>query len=62
MIQGGELVEKSIHKLVKHIPVNAVLKGNPAHVALLENLAKPGVRIAPGDPKGLSMGSPGGRK
>ena len=55
-LKNGWIVEKSIHKLVKHVPVIVVPKGNPAHITSLEDLAKPGVRIAFGDPKGPAIG------
>lgn len=55
-LKNGWIIEKSIHKLVKHVPVIAVPKGNPAHITSLEGLAKPGIRVALGDPKGPAIG------
>ena len=39
-----------------HIPVIGVPKGNPANITCLEDLAKPGVRVALGDPKAVPIG------
>jgi len=37
-------------------PVLAVRKGNPAHVTGLKDLARPGLRVALGDPKAIVIG------
>lgn len=37
-------------------PVLAVRKGNPAHVTGLKDLARPGLRVALGDPKAIAIG------
>ncbi|MDK2916609.1 molybdate ABC transporter substrate-binding protein [Methanoculleus sp. DTU007] len=42
------LVEEE-HLIVYHVPVIAVPKGNPAGITSLEDMAKPGVRVALGD-------------
>jgi molybdate transport system substrate-binding protein len=39
-----------------HIPVIAVPKGNPANITCLEDLTKPGIRVALGDPKACAIG------
>jgi len=39
-----------------HIPVITVPKGNPASIASLEDLARPGVRLIFGDPKVAAIG------
>ena len=39
-----------------HIPVIGVPKGNPANITCLEDLAKPGVKVALGDPKSVPIG------
>ncbi|MCK4648388.1 molybdate ABC transporter substrate-binding protein [bacterium] len=39
-----------------HVPVIAVPKGNPANIACLDDLTKPGVRVAFGDPKACAIG------
>ena len=55
-LKNGWIVESSIVKLVKHVPVIAVPKGNPANIASLEDLTKPGISLAMGDPKGPAIG------
>lgn len=42
--------------VTKHIPVIAVPRGNPAGIHTLADLAKPGVRVAIGDPKACAIG------
>jgi len=42
--------------VVLHVPVLAVPKGNPAGIAKLEDLIKPNVKIALGDPKANPIG------
>ena len=42
-----------------HIPVIAVLKGNPAKIKSLKDLAGPGIRIISGDPKAAAIGKLG---
>jgi len=42
--------------LVLHVPVLAVPKGNPAGIAKLEDLIKPNIKIALGDPKANPIG------
>ncbi|RJS84231.1 molybdate ABC transporter substrate-binding protein, partial [Methanophagales archaeon] len=39
-----------------HIPVIGVPKGNPANITCLEDLKKPGVKVALGDPKAVPIG------
>jgi molybdate transport system substrate-binding protein len=48
--------EKSV---AYHIPVIAVPKGNPANITCLDDLAKPGVKVALGDPKACAIGKLG---
>ncbi len=55
-LKNGWVVESTIRKLVLHVPVIAVPKGNPAHITGLEDLAKPGVRVSIGDPKAPAIG------
>lgn len=42
-----------------HVPVIAVPKGNPANITCLDDLGKPGVRLAMGDPKACAIGKVG---
>ncbi|RZB34695.1 MAG: molybdate transport system substrate-binding protein [Desulfobacteraceae bacterium Eth-SRB1] len=44
-----------------HVPVIAVPKGNPANITCLKDLAKPGLRIALGDPKACAIGKLGNK-
>jgi molybdate transport system substrate-binding protein len=44
-----------------HIPVIAVPKGNPANITCLDDLAKPGVRVALGDPEACAIGRLGNK-
>jgi len=37
-------------------PVIGVRKGNPKHIASLQDLARPGLRVALGDPKAIAIG------
>ncbi|NLB00642.1 MAG: molybdate ABC transporter substrate-binding protein [Methanomicrobiales archaeon] len=53
--RGKGLVEEE-HRVVYHIPVIAVPKGNPAGITCLEDMAKPGVRVALGENPGTAIG------
>ena len=55
-VKNGWVEKGSVHRLVKHVPVIAVPKGNPAGIRSLEDLARPGVKLAIGDPKGPAIG------
>lgn len=55
-LKNGWVTQESIHKLVLHLPVIAVPKGNPARISGLMDLAKPGTRVAIGDPKAPAIG------
>ena len=55
-LKNGWVVKDSIKKLVLHIPTIIVPKGNPANIHKLEDLARPGVKVALGDPKGPAIG------
>ncbi|HKK33322.1 MAG TPA: molybdate ABC transporter substrate-binding protein [Desulfomicrobiaceae bacterium] len=55
-VKNGWIEKGSVHRLVKHIPVIAVPAGNPAGIHALEDLARPGVKLAMGDPKGPAIG------
>ncbi len=47
LIEKGDIIKYK--NLSKHIPVIVVPKGNPKHITCLEDLAKPGVKLAIGD-------------
>jgi molybdate transport system substrate-binding protein len=46
----------SVTNLTLHIPVIAIPEDNPANISRLEDLAKPGVKLALGDPNGPAIG------
>lgn len=47
---------ESVKNVTFHIPAIAVPKGNPANVTGIKDLAKPGTKLALGDPKGPVIG------
>jgi len=55
-LKNGWVLERTIKKLVLHVPVIAVPKGNPANITGFMDLAKPGVRVAIGDPQAPAIG------
>lgn len=55
-LKNGWVEEKSIYKIVQHIPVIAVPKGNPANIQKLEDLTKPNLKLALGDAKACAIG------
>ncbi|OPL13550.1 MAG: molybdenum ABC transporter substrate-binding protein [delta proteobacterium MLS_D] len=55
-LKNGWVIEETIRPLVRHIPVIAVPKGNPAGIKSLDDLARNGVRVAIGDPKAPAIG------
>lgn len=50
------IFNESVKNVTLHIPAIAVPKGNPANLTGLKDLAKPGVKLALGDPKGPAIG------
>ncbi len=52
----GYILKDTVKKLVLHIPVIAVPKGNPGKIKSLEDLAKKGIKVALGDPKACAIG------
>lgn len=44
-----------------HVPVIAVPKGNPGHITCLKDLARPGIKVAFGDPKACAIGKLGNK-
>ncbi len=55
-VKNGWVKEDTIRKIVLHEAIIAVPKGNPAKITSLKDLAKPGVKVAIGDPKGPAIG------
>ncbi|MBN1472009.1 MAG: molybdate ABC transporter substrate-binding protein [Syntrophaceae bacterium] len=55
-LKNGWVIKETIRPMVRHIPVIAVPKGNPAKVNSLEDLVRSGVRISIGDPKAPAIG------
>jgi molybdate transport system substrate-binding protein len=55
-LKNGWIVEDSIQKIVKHVPVIAVPKGNPAQVSAISDFADPDLKTAIGDPKSPAIG------
>jgi molybdate transport system substrate-binding protein len=55
-MERGYILNDTVKNVTLHIPVIAVPKGNPKGVHSLEDLAKPGVRVVLGDPKGPAIG------
>ena len=48
-------------RVAYHVPVIAVPKGNPANITCLDDLTKPGVKVALGDPKACAIGKLGNK-
>jgi len=46
-------------RVAYHVPVIVVPKGNPANITCLNDLAKPGVKVALGDPEACAIGKLG---
>jgi len=46
-------------RVAYHVPVIAIPKGNPANITYLNDLTKPGVKVALGDPKACAIGKLG---
>ena len=55
-VKNGWIDQASIVKVVKHVPVIVVPGGNPAGITGLDDLARPGVKVALGDPKAPAIG------
>ncbi len=55
-LKNGWVIKETIRPMVRHIPVIAVPKGNPAKVNSLEDLVRSGVRVSIGDPKAPAIG------
>ncbi len=55
-LRNGWLRKDTIKNIVLHIPVIIVPGNNPGKIEKLEDLSKPNVKIALGDPKGPAIG------
>ena len=55
-ITNGYIENNTVKNITQNIPVIAVQKGNPKNITSLYDLAKPGVKVAIGDPKGPAIG------
>ncbi|MBT8490566.1 MAG: molybdate ABC transporter substrate-binding protein [Deltaproteobacteria bacterium] len=55
-LKNGWVIGNTITKVVLHVPLIAVPKGNPANVKGFMDLVRPGVRVAIGDPKAPAIG------
>lgn len=55
-LKKGWIKEDSIHKIVRHIPVIAVPRGNPGNIRSLEDLTREDVDVALGDTKACAIG------
>ncbi|ACN13292.1 ModA3 [Desulforapulum autotrophicum HRM2] len=55
-LKNGWVIQDTIRNLILHVPVIAVPKGNPSDIRRLEDLARPGVKVAIGDPKAPAIG------
>ena len=52
----GDIQNATVKNITQNIPVIAVKKGNPKNITSLNDLAKPGVKVAIGDPKAAAIG------
>lgn len=55
-IENGYVIPETVVNITLHIPVIAVPKGNPKNIGGLEDLLKPGVRLAMANPKAAAIG------
>ena len=52
----GYIINDTVKPIVYHIPVIAVQKGNPKNITSVADLAKPGLKVALGDPNATAVG------
>ncbi len=55
-IKNGWVYEPSVKKVVRHVPIIVVPGDNPANIQSLDDLARPGVKVALADPKAAAIG------
>ncbi|ACV69105.1 molybdate ABC transporter substrate-binding protein [Desulfohalobium retbaense] len=58
-LRNGWIQEDSIKKMVKHVPVIAVPKGNPGQIEGLQDFTRNGLKLAMGDPNSPAIGRVG---
>jgi len=58
-LHNGWIQESSIQKMVKHVPVIAVPKGNPGQIEGLQDFTRNGLKLAMGDPNSPAIGRVG---
>jgi molybdate transport system substrate-binding protein len=52
----GYIINDTVKPIVYHIPVIAVQKGNPKNITSVEDMGKPGLRVALGDVNATAIG------
>lgn len=55
-LKNGWVLGDTVEKMILHVPVIAVPKGNPKNIRGLADLSRPGVRVSIGDPKAPAIG------
>jgi molybdate transport system substrate-binding protein len=55
-VENGWIDPSTIKDIVKHVPIIMVPAGNPAAIKGLDDLARPGVKVALCDPKAAAVG------
>jgi len=55
-VDKGYIQNDTVKNVTKNIPAIAVQKGNPKNITSIADLAKPGVKVALGDPSGPAIG------
>jgi molybdate transport system substrate-binding protein len=55
-INNGYVQNNTVKNITQNIPVIGVQKGNPKNITSIYDLAKPGIKVAIGDPKGPAIG------
>ncbi|MBS3759101.1 MAG: molybdate ABC transporter substrate-binding protein [Desulfobacterales bacterium] len=56
-VEKGWIDEADVVRLVKHIPAIVVPQNNPSRINSLQDLVKPDVRLALGDPRACAIGN-----
>ena len=55
-VKNGWIDQSTMKNIVKHVPIIMVPGGNPAGIKVLDDLARPGVKVALCDPKAAAIG------
>lgn len=53
---NGWIADGTVRDIARHIPVIAVARGNPKEINTLDDMTKPGVTVALGDPDACAIG------